>query len=363
MSLQEKQSPQVIGEAPTEFPPELLARFTRAHRARAAALAIDIDHFKSLLQDRFSGRIAEREPMSRHSSAKVGGPADLFCCPKTLDDLVALVTTAELEKMPWVIHGAGSNTLVKDGGIRGLVIELGEMPAAVRVISETETATTFEVDAAFSLHALVRWTGKQGLAGMTHLAGIPASVGGALYMNAGVPQGTITDFLDAIHLLYPTGTLRWIPKAKLSLSYRKNDLPTSSIILAGRFTLARAPVEEVTQAISDTLERRKAKQPLNFPNLGSMFMNPEHDTAKPSKSNKKLPKKLPTAGELIEDAGLKGIRVGGARISPKHANFIVNEGSATAEDVLILMRLIKDKVKELTDITLKPEVRVIGEDV
>lgn len=340
----------------------------------------DFDAMAASLGDSLDVRMLIDEPMSRHTTIKIGGPADRFLLPRDRDTLVALVNCAEKAGVPFFVQGWGSNTLVRDGGIRGLVISLEAMGGdlardnEIRVLEETEESVLLEVDASASLHTLVRYAGKHGLAGLAHLAGIPASVGGALFMNAGVPAGTITDSLVALAVFRSTGKVRWIPKEKLQLSYRKNELPTGTIILAGRFRLLRTEAESVQTEIAQVLDRRRDKQPLSLPNMGSVFMNPtEADIrlasgkakkiSRDSKEAKKLLSRLPTAGELIDEAGLKNVRVGGARVSPKHANFIVNEGRATAQDVQILMRLVRDKVRELTGILLVPEVRVVGDDV
>lgn len=350
------------GSLASTLSPELLDSLERQLYPSKKRPMGDIHDLKTRLEVSFNVRICEDEPMARHSSIKIGGPADLYCLPATRDALHLACESALVSHVPVHILGAGSNTLIKDGGIRGMVLSLTELPAAVTVLNEDSTACELESDAGVALHALVRFTGKYGLTGMEHLAGIPASVGGALAMNAGVPQGTILDHLIALTVFLPQGGEKRIPKEKLRFSYRKTDLPSGAVIVSARFRLARDTSETVQSAIAETLERRKAKQPLHLPNLGSVFMNPSEDEVKAAWGKKMQIAALPKAGALIEEAGLKGVRVGGARISDKHANFIVNEGKASAEDVLILIRLAKDKVKETSGITLKPEIKVIGED-
>ena len=359
--------PTEAGAVLPAFPPELLARFARKYAPIRDKTAFNATDVIAALDGRFTGRLLAHESMARHTSIKIGGPADLLCFPKTPADLAVLVSVAHEQALAWQVLGAGSNTLVKDGGIRGIVIAMGEMPAECRILEETPAGMRIEVDAGCSLHALVRFTGKHGLAGMAHLAGIPASVGGALVMNAGVPAGAIGDHLVSIKVMIAKAAerpLRVISRSALNLGYRKTELPAGSIVLSGIFSLTRHAPEVVTAAIAATLDGRREKQPLSYPNLGSIFMNPHDESPKKGQRSGAgtTAEKLPTAGALIEDAGLKGVRVGGARISPKHANFIINEGGATAADMLILMRLIKDKVNDLTGISLKPEIRIIGED-
>jgi UDP-N-acetylmuramate dehydrogenase len=350
------------GSLTSSLSPDLLDTLQRQlHPSKKRPIG-DVKSAKKALEASFEGRIVENEPMSRHSAIKIGGPADLYCTPTTLDALRFVCDTALSSHVPLHIHGAGSNTLIKDGGIRGLVVSLAELPAAITILNEDPTSCELDVDAGVALHALVRFTGKHGLSGMEHLAGIPASVGGALTMNAGVPQGTILDHLTTLTVFLPQGGEKCIPKEKLRFSYRKTELPSGAVVISARFRLTRGTPETVQAAIAETLDRRKAKQPLHLPNLGSVFMNPSEDEVRVAWGKKTRLAELPKAGQLIEEAGLKGVRVGGARISDKHANFIVNEGKASAEDVLILIRLAKDKVKETSGILLKPEIKVIGED-
>ncbi len=337
---------------------QLAGRFPHLRRFAASSPPFHPAPFVALLQEAgFSGACRVQEPMARHTGIKIGGPADLLVCPKSEADLRLLLEKAVAGRVPIHIHGSGYNTLVRDGGIRGVVLSLKEMPVEIRPGKRSDDSLALEVDAGVSLQSLVQFARKEGLAGLAPLAGIPASVGGALAMNAGVPGCAISDHLCAVRVMKADGTAIVLPKAKLDLAYRKTHLPTGAVILSAQFAFPFALADAVSTEIQTALSARREKQPLEWPSLGSVFMNPTLADL-PSGSRRG---KLPTAGMLIDEAGLKGVRVGAVRISDKHANFIINEGGGCAEDVEILMRLAKEKVKALSGVGLRPEIKVIGE--
>lgn len=298
------------------------------------------------LQSIVQGEFRLNEPLRRHTTIQVGGPADVYILPRDLDELKNILTFAESKRVPCTILGLGSNVLVKDGGIRGIVLRLHKTLNHFSVLDESSEQILVEAEAGLPLPKLVEWSRQQGYAGLEHLYGIPGSVGGALWMNAGTRQGEIQECVRSVSVLGFDGELHTYPHAKLKFEYRHLKLPVRGILIKGVFALKKADPAEVNEKISAYQKRRHDTQPLEFPNMGSVFKNP--------------PKGF--AAQIIDELGLKGVRVGKARISEKHANFIVNEGGATARDVLVLIGLIKDKVKEELDLKLELEAKVLGED-
>lgn len=290
------------------------------------------------------GAVLFDEPMSRYTTIRVGGPADALMYPKTIEELQSIVRFAKAHQLPLFVLGAGSNLLVRDQGMRGIVLNLSQGFGQVRV----EENSILYVEAGVGVPRLVDSASEEGLTGLEPLAGIPGNVGGALAMNAGVPDGEISDHVLTVTFLDKDGRLQTWEKEKIRFEYRKSHFPTGSVILSARVQLVRLASELIRGRVQQYRSQRVEGQPLNVPNLGSVFKNPR---------DKKL-----YAGKLVEDAGLKSIRVGGARISSKHGNFIVNEGGAKAKDVLALIGLIKDKVREKFGISLETEVRIVGEE-
>jgi UDP-N-acetylmuramate dehydrogenase len=291
------------------------------------------------------GELRLDEPLKRYTSIQIGGPADAYVIPTDLEDLRQILIFAEERRVPWMVLGLGSNVLIKDGGIRGIVLRLQRFNR-FEVIDETATDLLLEAQAGVPLPKLVEFSRQRGLEGMEYLYGIPASVGGALWMNAGTRQGEIKDCVVELTMLRPDGSTLALPQSKLKFEYRDLKLPGRGVIVSAKFRLKKGNPEEVEAKISAYQKKRHDTQPLDFPSVGSVFKNP--------------PKAF--AAQLIDELGFKGVRVGGARVSPKHANFIINEDQATARDVLILIGLIKDKVRDELDVRLEPEVKVLGED-
>jgi len=258
-----------------------------------------------------------------------------------------LLSFAEAKNVPCTVLGWGSNVLIRDGGIRGIVIRLQKTLSEWRVREENETEMWIEAEAGVPLPKIVEFCRQKGLSGIEALYGIPGSIGGTVRMNAGTRHGEIKDHLLEIQVLsHADLEVRTIPRAKLKFEYRHLNLPGKDIILSATFRLAKGNVEEVQSQVAAYQKKRNDTQPLEFPNMGSVFKNPEKGFA----------------AQMIEELGLKGVRVGGARISPKHANFIINENQATAKDVLVLIGLIKDKVRDELDVKLELEAKVLGED-
>jgi UDP-N-acetylmuramate dehydrogenase len=306
------------------------------------------------LADITSGRARYDESMSLHTSFRVGGPAEAFVEVMSPDALVALVSGLAVRNVPYHVVGGGTNTIVTDAGISGVVICLKPYLSNIRIENTGSTQALVTVWAGTGLPHFCGHAIRNGLKGMNFALGIPGTVGGAIRMNAGTALGWISDVLDSILVLYPNGRLESIGRNALSFSYRKLTLPQcfgensfshETIIVSGKFALLRESAVVLKQEAGEILRNRKRRQPMLQPSAGCIFKNPS--TAK-------------TAGEMIDFCGLKGRKIGGAQISIKHANFIVNTGSATAADVLALMDCMRQIVFQQFRVTLEPEVIVIG---
>jgi UDP-N-acetylmuramate dehydrogenase len=297
----------------------------------------------------FKGEIKKNEPLSRHTSFAIGGPADLLACPVDRDDLIALLGEIKRRGLNYFILGGGTNVLVRDGGFRGVVISLKRLDA-VRIEREYRSVGgAFAVvlaEAGASLPALHFFAAEQGLTGLEFATGIPGTVGGAVCMNAGTATGELGDVVESVTLISPDGGLALRSRDEMGFGYRTANVPAGHLILDARLALRRGDREEIRTHVKSLLETRKQRQPVGFPNAGSVFKNPLEEAA----------------GKLIETARLKGRTVGNAQVSEKHANFIVNRGKATARDVLTLMEIVKQTVLEVHGVRLEPEIKIIGED-
>lgn len=301
------------------------------------------EKLKTLLK----GELLFEEPLAKYTSLKIGGPAQILFYPADLEDLSKALHWCKASDLPYFILGNGSNLLIRDGGIKGLVCKLSKGLNQIDIKEDEKSEDVFiEVEAGYSLAKLVELSKQKGWTGIESLFGVPGSVGGALVMNAGTREGEIGARVEEIQVMNSDGDIRKIPAKRLHFEYRSLKLNRSEILIKAKLKLKKANPEEVAERIQFFQKRRFETQPLDQANVGSIFKNP--------------PKKF--AAELIEELGLKGVRVGGARISEKHSNWIVNEGGATAQDVLALIGLVKDKVKETSDIKLEVEVKVVGED-
>ncbi|NPV69420.1 MAG: UDP-N-acetylmuramate dehydrogenase [Firmicutes bacterium] len=280
--------------------------------------------------------------MSRHTSFKIGGPADLVAIPSSVDDLRTVLAFCTSESLPWFVMGNGTNLLVRDKGIRGVVIKLAGTLDRLEIAGETLTAGS---------GALLRKTSEaaaaRGLAGLEFTHGIPGTVGGAAVMNAGAYDGEMKDVIESVELLSPgDGRVVVLEAAALGFAYRKSVLQDrSDIVLSATMRLKRGDRPAILERMSDLDRRRREKQPLDLPSAGSVFRRPEGAYA----------------GPLIEGAGLKGHRIGGAEVSTVHAGFIVNRGGATADDVLEMITFIRDAVLRKYGVELTPEIKVVGE--
>jgi UDP-N-acetylmuramate dehydrogenase len=291
------------------------------------------------LEGAVPGRVRTDEPLARHTSFRIGGPADVLVAPDTADDLAAVVRATVAAGVPLTILGGGSNLLVGDGGIRGVVVKLGR--GFRRIAWEVPCV---EAGAAVQLGRLAREAAARGLAGLEYAEGIPGTVGGALYMNAGAYGGEVSGGVDEVEGVDAAGVVGRLPGATLAFAYRRTALPPGFLVTAVRFRLRPEGADAIQSRLEAARTRRTASQPHGQANAGSIFKNPPGDHA----------------GRLVEAAGLKGARVGGARISERHGNFIVNEGEARAADVQALMQQAQRAVWERSGVWLEPEVRLVG---
>jgi len=286
------------------------------------------------------GEVRFKEPLSFHTSLRLGGEADIFVVPQDVDDIRHALSFADKEGLPVEVIGGGNNLLVKDRGVRGVVLKLEGSLGRVEFHGEEMVA-----GAGASLSSLIREAASRSLGGIECLAGIPATIGGALAMNAGTPDGAIGDFISAAYFLHPDGTLGEFKPGAAAFTYRSFHFPSGAVLIGARLGLHRRPQAEIQAELKQRLKHKKATQPLALASAGCVWKNPSGDYA----------------GRLIEKAGLKGKRIHGAEISSKHANFVVNRGGATAADVLALMALMRERVCAQFGIVLEPEIKIIGE--
>lgn len=285
------------------------------------------------------GRARADELLARHTSFRIGGPADVLVSPDTAEELAGVVRAAGAVGVPVTMLGGGSNMLVGDGGIRGVVVKLG--PGFRQVVWD---APCVEAGAAVQLGRLSRDAAERDLAGLEYAEGIPGTVGGALFMNAGAYGGETSGAVDEVEGVDAAGTVRRLAREALTFAYRRTALPAGFVVTAVRFRLCPDTAGAVRARLDAVRARRTASQPHGWANAGSIFKNPCGDYA----------------GRLVEVVGLKGARIGGARISEQHGNFIVNEGHARAADVQALMQQAQRVVWEERGVWLEPEVRLVG---
>ena len=284
------------------------------------------------------GEIRLSEPLSGLTSLRIGGPADSVVIPEDIDDLCRLVRQAQAAKVPILVIG-GTNVLVRDQGVRGIVVQLSRLTAI-----RDEPHDMVFAEAGVRMPVLLQHAISRSLSGLEWAAGIPGTVGGGVMMNAGTALGEMKDALKAIEVVGSRGTLLTRQVSDLSFGYRRAHIP-KGVIVGAWFQLRPATKKKVECSTKTYLQYRKNTQPLALPNAGSIFKNPPDGSA----------------GKLIEEAGLKGAQIGDAQVSPKHANFIINKGSARASDVIRLIQKIRRTVLKKTGTTLQLELKIVGE--
>ena len=286
-------------------------------------------------------RIRQNEPMKNHTTFRVGGPADIFLTPSA-EELPAVLSVCREEQMPVTVIGNGSNLLVGDQGIRGVVICIGFGMRGIRVDGEK-----IFLEAGVTLAAAAQQAAKAGLTGLEFASGIPGTFGGAVVMNAGAYGGEMKDVIVSVSVISEDGEILTLSKEELDLSYRHSVIPERGyLVIDGELLLTREKdPDQITERMEELKKKRIEKQPLEYPSAGSTFKRPEGYFA----------------GKLIMDAGLRGFSVGGAAVSEKHCGFVINKGNATAADICALMDEVTRIVKEKYAVTLEPEVKKVGE--
>lgn len=297
-----------------------------------------IDSFKKIYND---SEIKIDENMSNHIHFKVGGPVDILLIPSKVNQVVETLKICKNENIPYFIIGNGSNLLVKDGGIRGVVIKLSNL-LFIEVKDNTIKASSGTLLEDVSKKAV-----ENSLTGFEFACGIPGSVGGAVFMNAGAYEGEIKNVIKEAEVLDRDGNIMVLSKEELELGYRTSKVMKDNLlVLSATFELTKGDKKKIQERVDELTEKRESKQPLEYPSAGSTFKRPEGYFA----------------GKLIQDAGLKGASVGGAAVSEKHSGFVINKDGATAEDVLNLIAHVQNEVKKQFGVELHTEVRIIGED-
>ena len=312
-------------------------------------MALD-ERARNWLSTHIRGTVKFDEPMSKHTSFKVGGPAEAYVQPESMEALMMLIDWSLENRIPFMVIGAGTNLLVTDKGIPGIVIVLNKCLGKIKQAGEQNDFVWVNAMAGAKLQALCRYGVTQGLAGLNFALGIPGTVGGGVRMNAGTALGCMSDVLTAVTVLQPGGELKRLGKETLNFSYRNlwfDDVNNgkSPIILDGCFRLRKTASDALHQEAKKILESRNKREPIEYPSAGCFFKNPSPENP---------------AGRLIEQAGLKGRQIGGAQVAQKHANYIVNSGNASADDIFSLMSLIQETVRHQFNINLVPEVKIVG---
>ncbi len=286
--------------------------------------------------------ILTEEPMKGHTTFRIGGPADIYVEPD-FPSIIPLIQYLKEQDVPFTMIGNGSNLLVSDKGIEGVVISLGKKSADITVDGDKMI-----VQAGAMLSTVANTAADNGLTGLEFASGIPGTIGGAVYMNAGAYGGEMKDVLESVLVLTEDFKQKMMTPEELELSYRHSSLmENGGYVLSAVIKLQPGDKSEIKAKIDDIRAQRTAKQPLNYPSAGSTFKRPEGYFA----------------GKLIDDAGLRGYSVGGAQVSEKHCGFVINKDKATAADVLKLMNDVDDIVYEMFGVHLTPEVRIIGRDI
>jgi len=311
------------------------------------------EQVKNHLKTQFGERVLFDEPMSKHTTFKVGGPADAYVMPVDEQELAALAKKLNENDVSYMVLGKGSNLLVKDKGVRGVVISLTEGLKTIMRVEALPSAVRVRAMAGAKLSALCRYALQHSLSGMNFALGIPGSVGGAILMNAGAAGGAMENVVEGIKILRSDGVAEQIGRPSMKWAYRgvsicreKKEALGDFIILSGDFLFKPEDGKSLRASARKIARERMAAQPTRFPSAGCFFKNPE--TGDP-------------AGKLIDLSGLKGFRIGDAEVSAKHANFIVNRGRASARDVLEVSDKIRQSVYQKFRVKLTPEVKIIGE--
>ena len=286
-------------------------------------------------------RVLVDEPMKRHTTFRIGGPADFFLLPSTVDEVWGILEICREEELPYFILGNGSNLLVSDKGYRGVIIQLYRNFSNISVEGNEICASSGAL-----LSQIAAAARNASLTGFEFAGGIPGTLGGAVFMNAGAYGGELKDVLKEAVVMTEQGEILTLPVEKLEMGYRTSRIKKAGyLVLEARLVLEQGDMDKIRDITKDLTEKRVSKQPLEYPSAGSTFKRPEGYFA----------------GKLIMDAGLRGYQVGDAQVSEKHCGFVINKGNATAADVLTLIENVREKVQEQFGVTLEPEVKFLGE--
>ncbi len=304
----------------------------------------DMNIKETLDKGLFRGEAMFNEPMSAHTSLRIGGPADMLLFPEDPMSLKNILLAARGENVPVSVIGAGTNLLVGDGGMEGVTISL----KAFRIIEFTRETddknAVLYVGAGVPLAGLLSFAQKNGCAGIEALAGIPGYFGGAVYMNAGSFGMELKDVLVSVAVMSPQGEISILRKERLNFSYRSSNLPDDLVILSGNISLKKDDPGLIAERMKGFLQRKKDTQPLGELSAGCVFKNPEGDSA----------------GRLIDAAGCKGLRTGDIEVSSVHANYFINKGGGTCRDFIELVRTVMERVREHSGVVLEPEIKIVG---
>lgn len=304
-----------------------------------------LSEIKEALGDIHPGKILYDEPMTRHTSLQVGGIADAVVVTENEDQLINIVRRLKERQIPFLAAGNLTNILVRDGGYRGAILLMRGLDNIL--CGKTGAGANFiSAQAGVALAKVVHCAMAEELTGVEFCAGIPGSIGGAVWMNAGAYGKEMKDVIESLLLLNANGEKRTMKRGDIPFTYRNSNLPDGVIILEAQLKLEKGQSDLIKERVNDILKLRQEKHPLNYPNAGSIFKNPPGEPA----------------GKIIEELGLKGVNCGGAHVSSKHANFIINKGQATATNVLELIALIQTKARDEKGLVLETEVIIIGED-
>lgn len=304
----------------------------------------ETEGWRAEIRRRTTAEIRLDEEASRRTSIGVGGRIDAIVFPRSEEELAQTVRFLKEARIPFLPVGNWTNLIVTDRGYRGALVSLSGL-TALDIGEGPDGDVRLTAQAGVSLAELVNISIREALTGIEFCAGIPGSLGGALRMNAGAYGGEIKDIVETVRLLDPSGEIREASRSGLRFTYRSLDLSAETVIIGAVLRLRRSDGASVSGKIREIIEMRRGKHPLEFPSAGSIFRNP---------------REVP-AGKLIDQAGLKGFRIGDAQVSEKHGNFIVNRGKARAEEILSLIALIQRRVFETTGHQLRTEVKIIGE--
>lgn len=304
------------------------------------------DSCRRAFEEKFADRVCFQERLAPYLAYKVGGPADLLVFPRDEAELLWISATAKAHHLPITVVGTGTNLLVRDGGIRGITVSLLKAFQEISYVSGTTGNPRVRCGGGVEKPRMLEWALLEGLSGLEFSAGVPGTIGGGIYMNAGTKYGCYGDILRELRLFDFVNGVRQLAREDVHFGYREQNAVKDSLVTSVVFELIPGDAATMRTEVDRIIAERAAKQPLDYPSCGSTFKNPPTGLS---------------AGRLIEHAGLKGSISGGAEVSMKHANFILNKGDATAKDILTLIEMIKAKVRETHKVDLECEVIILGE--